>query len=267
MSEEFTSVSVGGTGLGNARFYVYLISSPDGSPCYIGKGCGKRWLQHSRRSHNPHLEQIRMLAGGELSPRKIADGLSEVEAFELEKFLIQEIGRADFCNGPLMNATDGGEGWGLGPKSENHAAKIGEALRGRKFSPSHIQNITTERRSRAPQMRAKALSWHAGLTRAQRQSRATKISEATRVAMKNPVVREKIRVALRGRKQSPERVQLMKESVKKAQDLNPAILERKRQWVKQLHSLNVGRKNSEESKARMRAAAQRREARKKGIFL
>ena len=74
-------------------FYVYLISRHDGTPCYVGKGKGNRWRLHAKKSHNKHLAQSYESAGGELPIRKIVDFVSELEAFELEKFLIAEIGR------------------------------------------------------------------------------------------------------------------------------------------------------------------------------
>ena len=40
----------------------------------------------------------------------IKDNLNEKEAFELEKYLIKNIGRYDLKKGPLCNFTDGGEG-------------------------------------------------------------------------------------------------------------------------------------------------------------
>ena len=91
------------------RFYVYLISRPNGQPCYVGKGFGKRFTKHFWRTHNPHLANIIRNAGGQLPVRKIAEDLPESEAFELERFLIEEISR-EVNGGPLINQTNGGEG-------------------------------------------------------------------------------------------------------------------------------------------------------------
>ena len=89
-------------------FYVYIAFRLDGSPCYVGKGKGKRYLSHLRRSHNPWLRRIVAKAGGAIPIVVIRSGLSEPEAFEIEVALIRAIGRKG--SGPLVNMTDGGEG-------------------------------------------------------------------------------------------------------------------------------------------------------------
>ena len=40
----------------------------------------------------------------------VKEGLSEIEAFDLEKFYIKKIGRRDLGNGNLVNMTEGGDG-------------------------------------------------------------------------------------------------------------------------------------------------------------
>lgn len=89
-------------------FYVYRIDRPDGTPCYIGKGMGKRRLKHAWRSTNPHLANIYRRAGGVLPISLLAENLNEAEAFALEIDLIAAIGREP--HGPLVNMTNGGEG-------------------------------------------------------------------------------------------------------------------------------------------------------------
>ena len=94
-------------------FYVYILFRPDGSPCYLGKGKGKRWLHHERglNKNNRHLNGIIARAkaqGRELPKIKVREHLSEAEAFEVEKALIAAIGREPV--GPLVNLTDGGDG-------------------------------------------------------------------------------------------------------------------------------------------------------------
>jgi len=98
------------------RFYVYVLFRADGRPCYVGKGSGKRTKDHFRmgKSHyNSHLANIFAKHEREgLSVREeiIAKFLTEAEAFELEKVLIAQHGRADLGTGCLANLTDGGEG-------------------------------------------------------------------------------------------------------------------------------------------------------------
>ena len=88
-------------------FYVYAYFRPDGSPCYIGKGRGRRWRSHIKWSANSILNNI-LKKYGEIPCLKIRQGLSEKEAFETEIALIKAIGRGS--KGPLVNLTDGGEG-------------------------------------------------------------------------------------------------------------------------------------------------------------
>lgn len=92
-------------------FYVYVMFRPNGVPCYVGKGSGRRDGRHEGFSRHPnaHLRSIIRLAGGSIPCVRVREGLSEDEAFKIERVLIATIGRE--CNGgPLINQTDGGEG-------------------------------------------------------------------------------------------------------------------------------------------------------------
>lgn len=75
-------------------------------PFYIGKGTGRRYL--NRQDRNQIFERI--AAKTDIICKKIYETDDELEAFELEKFLIQNIGRINIKTGPLSNMTDGGEG-------------------------------------------------------------------------------------------------------------------------------------------------------------
>lgn len=117
------------------EFYVYLLYRPDGRPCYVGKGKGDRWFHHGKRGHrskNLHLLRIIKLAGGSLRKEKIADGLSEADAFALEIATISNIGRR-VNGGPLVNMTDGGEGVSGHRHSAETRAKLGIAATGKKY--------------------------------------------------------------------------------------------------------------------------------------
>lgn len=92
------------------RFYVYIIYRPDYTPCYVGKGYGKRWNKHNQTgSHNLHLKRITLNAGGHLPKIKVCENLTDAQALACEVALIKSIGREDH-GGPLVNKTDGGEG-------------------------------------------------------------------------------------------------------------------------------------------------------------
>lgn len=98
-----------------SEYYIYLLFRPDGRPCYIGKGKKSRWTSHERnvknghKLGNPHLENIIKNAPNDLPKVKLAQGLSEEKAFELEALWIKTIGR-EIHGGPLVNQTEGGEG-------------------------------------------------------------------------------------------------------------------------------------------------------------
>lgn len=138
------------------EFYVYVLFRPwDGSPFYVGKGKGRRWLTHDRpwhRTGNRRLSSIVKKArslGLEIPKVKIRENLTESESFQIEVALIAAIGRG--LDGPLANMTDGGEGIaGLnhsqesrakmsalkkgratGPRSPEHRAALSRALKGR----------------------------------------------------------------------------------------------------------------------------------------
>ena len=95
--------------------YVYILSRENGTPFYVGLGKGKRMYQHEYdclyRNPESHKNRIirEMKSRGVVVPkRKIAEGLSRTDAIALEIATIAEIGREP--NGPLVNATSGGEG-------------------------------------------------------------------------------------------------------------------------------------------------------------
>jgi hypothetical protein len=82
------------------EFYTYLWLRKDGTPYYVGKGCGKRAWQSTPR-HRPPNDVSRIL---------IQEFPSEKDAFTAERFLIAYYGRKDLRAGILINLTDGGEG-------------------------------------------------------------------------------------------------------------------------------------------------------------
>jgi hypothetical protein len=125
----------------DARSYVYLLFRLDGTPLYVGKGKGDRWLRHARRGGrhpNLHLRRIILAAqaeGKELPVIKLRENLTDAQALEIERCFIAAIGR-EANGGPLVNLTDGGEigptGYRYTPEQrESHGAK----RRGRKHSP------------------------------------------------------------------------------------------------------------------------------------
>jgi len=207
------------------RFYVYIIFRWDGSPCYVGKGRGDRWLRHAKNSTNRHLGRIYAQAGGTLPIIKVREGLTHAEACETEIALIIAIGRADLGRGPLVNFTDGGEGMlGHRPSPET-CEKIASSHRGRPLSAEHKAQIgETQRGKPKPDGHgakvAAALIGHV-------------ISEATRA---------KIGAANRGQKRSPEQVERMR------------IVASSPDVVARLRAANLGKRATPEARAKMIAS-------------
>jgi hypothetical protein len=108
--------------LGN--FYSYLWFRTDGTPYYAGKGRKNRAFHKHGRGLNPP-DKSRIL---------VFPMLSEKEAFESEKELIQLFGRVDIGTGCLRNLTDGGEGVVGLPARTRQKIKI--SLMGRSVSDS-----------------------------------------------------------------------------------------------------------------------------------
>lgn len=126
-------------------FYVYLLSHPDGTPVYVGKGKDARMEEHEKyRTHNCALREIIAdLKFQDLSliKTKLHDGLAEDKAYELEAYEIARIGRRQFGVGPLVNRTDGGDQPRRIVFSDEHRAKLSAAKRGRRLPESHKAKI------------------------------------------------------------------------------------------------------------------------------
>jgi hypothetical protein len=104
-------------------------------PFYVGKGPIERVEFHIyeaavTKGYSPShkVNKIRGLLNQDLKPVIIVlqSGLSERDAFALEKLAIKKIGRKDLGRGPLLNLTDGGEGSSGRVVSKETKAKIGD---------------------------------------------------------------------------------------------------------------------------------------------
>ena len=107
------------------EFYVYVLFRPwDGSPFYVGKGKGRRWLRHDQDGEkNPNYRLANIIKrskrlGLEIPKIKVRNGLAEATAFEVEVALIRALGRV-----LLVNLTNGGEG-ASNPAPETTASSI-----------------------------------------------------------------------------------------------------------------------------------------------
>lgn len=113
-----------------AIYFVYCLLDPtkkgdylfenvrfDYEPFYIGKGSKTRIRQHfspaqlKRDKNKKKVNKILKIKklGYDVIKLKIYENLEEIESLNIEKKLIQLIGRNDLHKGPLTNLTDGGE--------------------------------------------------------------------------------------------------------------------------------------------------------------
>jgi len=109
-------------------YYTYLYLRCDGTPYYVGKGCGRRAYRTARRVRPPR-DKERVL---------IQEFNSESDALAAEVFLISYYGRKDLGTGRLLNLTEGGD------KAHRkdyivtaiQRERIRETLRSRNISPT-----------------------------------------------------------------------------------------------------------------------------------
>ncbi len=190
-------------------YYVYVYLDPwvsgkfeisgkifDNQPLYVGKGKGNRMYEHLKKTSNRIFQnKIKNWSRNEIEPmiEVLSDNLSEQEAWDLEKDLIQYIGRYDLGKGPLLNLTDGSEGpanmtpWNKGltgqTQSEETKRRRSEALAGRKMSDEHKENIANALRGKKKSEEHKRkvsegmkgnIPWNKGKKGVQKQSEETK---------------------------------------------------------------------------------------------
>ena len=111
-------------------YYVYAYIRIDGTPYYIGKGRGRRYIA-SHHVAIPPLNRIVFLE----------TNLSEIGALPIERRLIKWWGRKDLGTGILRNKTDGGEGASGAVRSESFKENLRQQKVGVPRSADTIQKI------------------------------------------------------------------------------------------------------------------------------
>jgi hypothetical protein len=134
-----------------SSFYVYQLSISGSSiPFYVGKGKGARARQHTTASslkvssRKNGMIKGALKAGLEIVPEILLSGLTEAEAFEVERLLIASYGRLDRGTGCLANHTDGGDGASdaCRPMKEETKRKLSDARRNVPLSLAHRRRIS-----------------------------------------------------------------------------------------------------------------------------
>jgi hypothetical protein len=161
----------------------------------------------------------------------LKQGLTEEQAFALEKRTIKKYGRKDIGTGILVNRTSGGQGVGGAIFSEEHRKNLSISHTGKvappevrkKMSMSHTGKVRSEEHKRNLSISLKKR----GLTQEERD----RLTEASRRACQTPEYRAKMSKIMlaKGFRHSPETKQLLSE-------------------------IGLGRKHSEQEKTNMQKA-------------
>lgn len=208
------------------KFYVYIYYDPrTDEPFYVGKGVNNRWqpkLRHSRQ--NPYLRnKLRKIGVENIIVKFALKNVCEECALYCEIDLIAVIGRKDQGKGPLVNMTDGGDGWSGNSPTVETREKISKALVGRPLG--YVRTEETRRK----------------LSKANKGHRP---SEETKRKISKNNARKGKPAWNRGKKMSKE----VKEKLSKALKGKPA-------WNKgKIVEAMRGRKHTEEAKRKMSTA-------------
>jgi hypothetical protein len=202
------------------KFYVYVYRLLDGTPIYVGKGSGIRFLNHyPRKTHvGNKLRSIRKNEMYSLLP-EIINVENENAAFKLEKELISKYGRLDLNTGPLYNKTSGGDGVSGRRFTDEDRVKISQRMSGEKH-PRYGKPLSQETKD--------------------------KISRSNTGKNPSEEARKKMRESQSGRKHSKETIEKMR--VSSAGRSVPM------EHIEYLRSINLGKTPSEETRKKMSQA-------------
>jgi len=127
--------------------YIYFLEDKEFKfnyePFYIGKGQGRRYLEHLKYESQGSgfmKNKMKNFRKNNVNPEILLlnNNLSNNEVIEIEKQLIKVIGRRDLKLGPLVNLTNGGEGFVGYKRSKETTNKI---IKSRMSRPRSIKEI------------------------------------------------------------------------------------------------------------------------------
>lgn len=179
------------------RFYVYAhFRKTDGRLFYVGKGSGRRAF--SRSGRNKHWKSVERKHGFKV--RIVKSGLSEDEAFDLERRLISA--RRE----QLATYTEGGPGISGYRHTEKAKAAMSKARAGKQMSEVARKHMSETIRSRPDllELRIRAFQGASNPAKKKEVRDASRERMLTRNPMRDPAAVAKMKASLTGRKSSPE---------------------------------------------------------------
>lgn len=120
------------------QFYVYIHSRPDGTPFYVGKGCGKRAYDFLKNRNLYYLRTVEKVGKEEVSVT-IFPCEDEPDSFYVETIVIDLLRKR---GDRLCNLTDGGDGVRGYKRTPEDIEKGASKLRGRKLSPERCAKMS-----------------------------------------------------------------------------------------------------------------------------
>jgi len=114
------------------KYYTYAYLREDRTPYYIGKGSGDRIYRRTKNCTKPPKDKSRIIF--------LKQSLTEEEAFNHEKYMIDIFGRKDLGTGILHNKTDGGDNppsWEGKTHSSETRKKLSQINKGKQHRLGH----------------------------------------------------------------------------------------------------------------------------------